>query len=406
MSEVTVVSTTGPSAAREAAGALRSGKHVVLLGAGVTLAEEAELKHQASERGLLMLGPGCGTSVVGEAGFGVWNSVRRGPIGIVSTTGSGVQELSCLVSSVGVSHALGVGPRDISQRVNGSGMLSALRFLGSDDRTKTILVAALTPMTSVARMVLATVENIGKPTVVCFLGSSLGPKLPKTVVHAKTLEEAAAHAVALSSGRKPKHVPTSPTAETKRIAEQEYSKFGYGQRYLRGLYSGGMLCAEAQVVLGELIGDVLSNIPIKPRSRLPDPRSSRGHACVDMGAAGLSAGLSPAVELGPRCERILKEAKDWEVGVVLLDVVLGHGAHPNPAEEIARVVDEAKQTVDRSGGYLSVVASIVGTDKDPQGVSAQRKKLEKVGVRVLDSNAQATRMAALIATKGRAHKSK
>jgi FdrA protein len=280
-------------------------------------------------------------------------------------------------------------------------MLSALKFLAEDGKTKVIVVAARTPTTSVAHRVLDAVRTTGKPAVVCFLGAGGGVKFPNGVAPAQTLEEAAAHAVSLAKKRGLGRATfTLSPDRIRKIAESEYSRFGYGQRYIRGLYSGGMLCTEAQVILRELVGTVRSNVPLELRLRLPDAHSSRGHACVDMGAPDLSGKNNPVTDLRPRCERLLKEAKDWEAAAVALDVILGHGAHPDPAGELARAVEEAKRTTDRGGGHLSVVASIVGTSKDPQNLSLQREKLEKAGVIVMPSNAQASRMAALIATAG------
>jgi succinyl-CoA synthetase alpha subunit len=405
MTEAIAISAPAPSAVQEAMNAMRTGKHVVLLSTGVTLAEEAELKHQASERGLLLLGPECGTSIVDGEGFGIWNSVRRGPIGIACNTGSGIQELSCLVDKVGISHAFGVGTRDFSQKIGGAGILSALKFLAADDKTRVILVAARFPTTTVARRMLDAVKGARKPAVVCFLGVGGRVKFPNGVVPAQTLEEAATHAVSLAEKRNLGETifALSPD-QIKKIAKSEYSRFGYGQRYIRGLYSGGMLCTEAQVILRKLVGTVRSNLPLELRSRLPDAHSSRGHACVDMGAPDLSGKDHPAIDLRPRCERLLKEAKCWDAAVVALDVILGHGAHPDPAGGLARAVEEAKQIADRGGGHLSVVAAIVGTSKDPQNLSLQREKLENAGVIIMPSNAQASRMAALIATTGDAWK--
>jgi len=225
------------------------------------------------------------------------------------------------------------------------------------------------------------------------------------VVPAQTLEDAAAHAVALVEKREPREVTsTLSPEEVRKIAEREHRRFSYGQKYIRGLYSGEMLCAEAMVVMQGLISDVRSNVPLKPRLRLPDPHSSRGHACVDFGAAELARGRQPLVDIGPRCERMLKEARDWETAVVVLDVVLGQGAHPDPAGELVKAVEEAKRVTDRGGGYLSVVASVTGTPRDPQGLVLQKEKLEKAGVLVMPSNAQAARIAALVATKGRVWK--
>jgi len=405
MAEFTVISVSGPPAARDAMRELRAGKHVVLLGGGVSLEEEIELKRAAAEREILLLGPECGTAIIEGKGYGFANAVRLGPVGIIGTVGTGIQEVSCLVDKVGVSHALGVGRQDLSQKVDGLGTVSALKFLGEDEATKIIVVIALAPPTSVAQRVLKAIQAVEKPAIVCFLGAGRGPKFPKGVIPAQTLEDAAAHAVALVEKRKPHEVTfTLSPEDVRKIAEQEHRRFSYGQKYLRGLYSGGMLCAEAMVVMQELIGDVRSNVPLKPRLRLPDPHSSRGHACVDFSAAELTRGQHPVVDLGPRCERMSKEARDWETAVVVLDVVLGEGAHPDPAGEIVEAGEGAKRITDRGGGCLSIVASITGTLRDPQGLVTQREKLEKAGVLVMPSNAQAARIAALIATKGRVWK--
>ncbi|MFQ6129897.1 MAG: FdrA family protein [Candidatus Hadarchaeaceae archaeon] len=405
MAEFTVISVSGPPAARDAMRALRGGKHVVLLGGGVSLEEEVELKQTAAEREILLLGPESGTAIIEGKGYGFANVVRRGPVGIIGTLGTGIQEVSCLVDEVGVSHALGVGPRDLSQKVDGLGTMGALKFLEKDESTKVIVVVALVPATSVARRVLKAIKVAEKPAVVCFLGSGRGTKFPRGVIPAQTLEDAAAQAVALVEKREPHEVTFAPSPEeVRKIAEQEHRRFSYGQKYIRGLYSGGMLCAEAMVVMQELIGGVRSNVPLKPRLRLPDPHSSRGHACVDFGAVELTQGRHPVVDLGPRCERMLKEARDWETAVVVLDVVLGQGAHPDPVGELVKAVDEAKRITNRGGGYLSVVASVTGTPRDPQGLVIQREKLEKAGVVVMPSNAQAARIAALIATKGKVWK--
>ncbi len=405
MAEFVVISVSGPPAARDAMRALRDDKHVVLLGGGVSLEEEIELKQAAAEREILLLGPGCGTAIIEGKGYGFANAVRRGPVGIVGTLGTGIQEVSCLVDEVGVSHALGVGPWDLSQKVDGLGTMGALKFLGEDESTKVIVVVALVPTTSVARRMLEAIKTVGKPAVVCFLGTGHGTKSPSGVIPAQTLEDAAAHAVALIEKREPRKVTsTLSPEEVRKIAEREHRRFSYGQKYIRGLYSGEMLCAEAMVVMQGLISDVRSNVPLKPRLRLPDPHSSRGHACVDFGAAELARGRQPLVDIGPRCERMLKEARDWETAVVVLDVVLGQGAHPDPAGELVKAVEEAKRVTDRGGGYLSVVASVTGTPRDPQGLVLQKEKLENAGVLVMPSNAQAARIAALVATKGRVWK--
>ncbi len=381
--------------------ALKIGKHVVLSSTGISLKEEIELKRAAEERGLLMLGPGCGTSILNGEGFGVWNSVSRGPIGIIGTFGSGIQQVACLVEKIGVSHALDVGFRDLSQSVKAAGMISALKFLEADAKTKVIALLSRTPVTSVKQQVIDAARRTGKPTVLCFLGDKARSTARSGLVQAKNFEDAAIQAVALLKMRGARNlIPKPPLEELKKIAEREYERFGYGQKYIRGVYSGGALCTEAMTVVGNFVKVISSNIPLEPRLRLPDPHSSKGHAFVDFGAEELTREQRPAVNVRPRCERIGKEAKDWETAVVLLDVILGNGAHPNPSEELAQAINKAKHA-EIGGGYLSVIASIIGTPNDPQNLTRQREQLERAGAVVMPSNAQAARIASIIATKGR-----
>jgi succinyl-CoA synthetase alpha subunit len=401
MAEALSISTSGPTAFKEAMEALKAGKHVVLLGNGISFAEELELKRFAAWNGLLLLGPRCATSILSGEGFGIWNSVRRGPIGIIGTFGSGIQHVACLLNRVGVSHALDVGFRDLSQSVGAYGTVSALRFLKEDARTEVLVLLSREPATNVKRLVLDEVEKTKKPAVICFLGGGAPKTAGVNFLHVKNLEEAAVQAVVLSGRKKVDAVSTPSLEKIRKIAEAEYERFGYGQKYVRGLYSGGALCTEGLTLISELLPTVYSNIPLKPRLRMPDLHSSRGHVCMDFGAYELSGGSHPAVNLVQRCGRILKEAKDWEAAVVLMDIILGNGAHPNPAAEIARAVKEAKKTADQMGGYLSVVASITGTQKDPQNLKHQRGQLKKAGVILMPSNAQAARVASLIATRGK-----
>ncbi len=402
MTKASEISSPRALAVREALQTLQAGEHVVL-SSPLSLEEEVELKKAAMQRGLLVMGPDYGTVIIGGERFGFTNAVRKGPIGIVGTLGAGIQEVSCLVDEVGASHAIGVGNRDLSQKVNGLGALSALRFLEADEATKAIVLIGKFPSTSVARRVLDAAKRSEKPVVMCLLGG-LTRMISKAGIPASTLEDAATKAMALVRKRKPRELTfTLQPGEIKKIVEREFTRFGYGQKYVRGLFSGGTLCHEAMLILQELVGDVYSNVPLKPRLRLPDPRSSKRHTCVDFEAEALArGGPHPMVDLAHRCEWMLGEARDWEVAVILLDIVLGQGSHPDPAGTLAKAVEEGKRLADREGGYLSVVASIVGTPRDPQNLALQREKLEKAGVVVMPSNAQAARLAVEVATRGRA----
>ena len=403
--DLILISTPGAFAAREARKALDAGKHVMIFSDGVSFEDEIELKLLATGKGLLLMGPEAGTSIIGGVGLGFSNSVRSGPIGIVGAAGTGIQEVACLIGmESGISHAIGVGGRDLSQRVDGIGTISALEFLARDENTEVVVLISKPPAASVSRKVLQAVRKIKKPSVVCFLGGSPSEISQAGATPAVTLEDAAAKAIAIARGEKPEEITfTFPEKEVKRIAKKEYSCFAYGQKYVRGLFSGGSLCDEAIVVLQELLGDICSNVPLKPRLKLPSPHHSKRHTCVDMGTEDFTRERPhPMIDPKLRCERMLKEARKLDVAVILFDVVLGYGAHPDPAGELVRAIREAKAVTEKTGGYLSVVASICGTSDDPQSLAGQEQKLKKAGVIVMPSNAQAARMAALIATRGKA----
>jgi FdrA protein len=397
MEEIVKISRWSSKTKNEIVQAIEEGKHTVVSANGLSLEEEAELKQKAFDRGVLFLAPDCKTSIIKGKGFGIWNSVKRGPIGIVSTSGSGLREISCLVNKVGVSHVLHVGSRDLSQKVDAWGTLAATRFLVRDAKTKAIILATPSPVVAVKKRLLDALEGLEKPCVICFLGTP-SKDFPNHVIGATNLESAANRAME-ALGKK--GVPELPTQEISEIVKSENKRFGYGQKYIRGVFAGTMLCIEAQFILSESIKTVQSNVPLNPSLRLPDPRSSRGHACVDVGAPELSGWKDPVIELKIVSRRILREARDWETAVLLLNVMLGSGAHPNPAKELSKAITEAKQIVRHSGGHLSVVASIVGTEHDPQNFKLQRKLLEEVGTIVVPSNAQVARLAALITTKGK-----
>jgi len=400
-----VISTPGEFAAREAMRALNAGKHVMIFSDAVPFEDEIELKQTALDKNLLLLGPEAGTSIIGGVGLGFANAVKRGPIGVVGAAGTGIQEITRLINvESGITHALGVGGRDLSQKVDGLGALGAIRFLANDPETKVIVLIAKAPATSVAQKLLKAAKETRKPIVACLLGAPESLVTRQGATYAATLGDAAAKAIALAQGKKPKEVTfTAPQKQIEATVERETENFAPGQKYIRGLFSGGTLCTETMLILQEFVGDIYSNVPLKPRLKLPSTDKSKRHTCIDMGTEEFTRGTPhPMIFFKPRCERLLREAKDWDVAVVVLDVVLGYGANLDPAGELVGAIAEAKKIMKKSNGYLSVVASVCGTSGDPQNLAAQRKKLEDVGVVVMPSNAEAARIAALIATKGKA----
>ena len=385
-----LISTPGEYAAAEALKALRLGLHVMLFSDNVSVADEAMLKREGGERGLLVMGPDCGTAIVRGIPLGFANAVRPGPVGVIGASGTGMQQVTCLVdrAGVGISHALGTGGRDLRAEIGGRTMLAALDELAADAATRVIVLISKPPAPEVAARVLERARGTGKPVVACFLGAPAAEVRGGTVTAASTLEDAAAMAVALARGERPD--PASP-------ALPAFPDPGLrpGQRYIRGLFSGGTFCYEATLLLAEALENVRSNTPVGRAARLPDPWHSSGHALVDLGDDEFTRGRPhPMIDQRLRNERIAREAEDPETAVLLIDVVLGYGAHPDPAREIVPALRAARARAEREGRGLALVGFLCGTEGDPQGLARQEAALREAGVVLAASNAQAARLAA------------
>src|SRR6266511_830391 len=300
------------------------------------------------------MGADCGTAILDGVGLGFANAVRRGPVGVVGASGTGIQEVTCLLDAagVGVSHAVGVGGRDLSVAVGGTMTLRALELLAGDEQTRAILVISKPPDPRVAERVAAAAAATGKPVALAFPGMDTPPPLPAGVAFAGSLEAAATWAAASQGAAAlPPDAAAAPAVTPGAI---------------RGLFSGGTLCYEAMAVVARaLAGRVASNIPLRPEWRLADAARSDGHTFVDFGDDAMTEGRAhPMIDPSLRAERFRREAADPETGVVLLDVVLGYGAHPDPAGELAPLVERALAA--RPDG-LSVVVALGGAAGAPRG---------------------------------------
>jgi FdrA protein len=393
----------GRYATDEAWDALSHGLHVLLFSDNVSLEDEIALKKYAREHGLLLMGPGAGTTILNNVALGFANVLPRGPVGIVSAAGTGLQEVSTLLArhGVGISQGLGTGGRDLKKEVGGIMMLEALKALQQDEATSVLVLISKPPADEVVRLILDQVAASAKPTVICFLGgdTSALEKIPN-VFPARTLYECASLAAQLV---RPEVgiVNELLEAENIRLAEQAKSlKAGRNtsQRYLRGLFSGGTLCYEAQVIWEKILEEpVYSNAPLPGGSALPDSTKSRQHTAVDLGEEEFTVGRPhPMIDNDLRIRRLLQEARDPEVAVIMLDVVIGYGAHPDPAAELGQAVENAQKLARAEGRELIFVASVTGTEEDPQSLSRTISTLEHAGVIVCDSNSAAARLTALL----------
>lgn len=361
-----LVSVPGRFAFAEAMDALQAGCDVMIFSDNVPVEQEIRLKDVAADRGLLVLGPDCGTAVVGGVGLGFANAVLPGPVGLVAASGSGAQQLMCLLDAagVGISAVLGVGGRDLSGAVAGRSTRAALAALDDDPATELVLLVSKPSDPGVAADVRAFADRLATPV----LPAIVGPGEPD-------LTAAAERALARLGADVPRwpRWPGRPPART-------------GPGVLHGLFAGGTLCDEAMVIAAERLGPIRSNIPLRAEWRT-DPRAvGPGHAMVDFGDDAFTTGRAhPMIDQALRLERLAADLADPQVAALLLDVVLGHGAHPDPAAELAPVI--------AAGANTPVVVSLVAAAADPQDRDRQAAVLQAAGAHVFASNAEATRFA-------------
>jgi FdrA protein len=177
--------------------------------------------------------------------------------------------------------------------------------------------------------------------------------------------------------------------------EKAAQKLKPGQKYFRGLFSGGTLCQEAQLILSQTIACIYSNIAQQPELKLKEGKLSRGNTLVDLGEDEFTLGTPhPMIDYTLRCKRIREEAEDPEVAIILLDVVLGYGSHPNPAEPLSKVIKQVRSN--HPEREIIWLASLCGLDEDPQNYSKQKEALESLGVIIAPTNAAAARGVALV----------
>lgn len=402
---LSLISVPGQFAKAEAMRSLRKGLHVFLFSDNVSVAEEIELKKFAQEKGLLVMGPGCGTSLINGVALGFGNVVKEGPVGIVAASGTGIQEVASLISNagVGISHAIGTGGRDLSDQIGGITTRQGLHMLEEDPKTQVVVLISKPPGSRTALELSRILGQMSKPTVVNFIGMGAELSVGKNVLVATTLEDAVLKAVSLVKKEEPRRIVfTEEIAKVLSKAKDEYSKFAENQQFVRGLFSGGTLCSEATLILADLISPVSSNVPPRAELKMKDTKTSSGHVCIDLGDEEFTVGRAhPMIDPFVRQQKLLQEAKDPETAVVLLDIVLGYGSHEDMAGALSETIREAKSLKEKSGGYLSVVACVVGTFEDPQNSIEQERKLSTCGVVVMPNNTQVARMATLIATRGK-----
>lgn len=373
-----LVSVPGRYAAEVTREALDLGRNVFLFSDHVPVEDEVAVKSEAAAKGLLVMGPDCGTARVAGAGLGFANRVRPGPIGLVAASGTGLQAVASRVHALGsgLSQALGTGGRDLSEAVGGATALQAIDLLGRDPATEVLVLISKPPAPRVTARVLAalqtTANRTGKPAVICLLGRALPFRRLGALHFAGSLSEAAELAVAVAAS------PDESREWSVAPAAADAPRRGA----LRGLFSGGTLAQEALEGWTALFGPVTSNLAAPGASAWDPSAQTTGHRLLDLGDDAFTAGRPhPMLDPAAVAERLEREAQDPAVAAVLLDVVLGDGAHPDPASVLAPAIRKAKG----SETAPDVAVVLVGTDDDPQDLEDQRERLTEAGARVFET---------------------
>lgn len=387
-----VISVPGAYAAYEARRALSEGLHVMLFSDNVSVQDEIGLKQEAVKKGLLMMGPDCGTAILGGAMLGFANAVRQGPIGIVGASGTGTQEVTCAIHQLGsgITQAIGTGGRDLSEQVGGLTTLFAIDALAKDDATKVIVVISKPPAQTIAMQVERKLKSVNKPVVVHFVGAGRSD-VDGNIHHAPDLVTTARVAVALATGSSEKDafehaaLPQELLEKAKKVRTKQ-------QRVLRGLYTGGTLASEAHAYLQQKWGDIASNLG--HGSSPVDKAGPEQHAIIDLGGDEFTKGRPhPMIDPLPRVERLKQEASNPHLAVVLMDIVLGTGSHVDPAGAMLLAIAFAQKQAKERGQTITFVACVVGTDGDSQAMDTQIAKLQRAGVVVMTNNMDAVRFA-------------
>jgi succinyl-CoA synthetase alpha subunit len=395
--DLALISVPGDYAAAEAMKALSLGLHVMLFSDNVDVEQERTIKQYAKTRGLLVMGPDCGTAIVNGVPLGFANVVRRGVIGLVAASGTGLQEVTSRIHNRGggVSQAIGTGGRDLRDAISGITMMEGLRALADDEDSRVIVLISKPPSPAIAGRILDLATASGRPTVVHFLGSPVDAIRGAGLHAACSLADAADIALSLASNAETSVVeaPQPPLDLDATLAALAPT-----QRLVRGLFSGGTFCYEAQLAFIARGLRCRSNAPV--HGALPVDRRSDDHILLDMGDDEYTRGRPhPMIDPTLRNAAIRQAAEDGHVAVLLFDVVLGYGAHPSPGDAVAEALRGAQRTAALQGRRIVAIGHVCGTDRDPQDRTRQIGALASAGAIVADSNIEAASIAADIALR-------
>ncbi|MGL4367193.1 MAG: acyl-CoA synthetase FdrA [Brevinemataceae bacterium] len=389
-----VISIPGNHAYHEVKRCLDNNINVMLFSDNMSIEDELKLKQLAVSKDLLMMGPDCGTSIINGIGLCFANKVRKGNIGIVGASGTGIQEATVLIDKLGagISHAIGTGGRDLSQEIGGLMMMQGMKMLEQDSQTDIVLLISKPPAKEIAEKILDQAKKSSKTYIICFINGDKNLVEEKGFQFAMTLEEAGFAAANASLSK----VISPDFSQEQIIASAVQKTLKQGQRYLRALYCGGTLAAETEMIVGK-DHMVYSNVSKIKERKLSDPFVSKENSIIDLGDDVFTQGKPhPMIDPSIRNSRIIKEAQDKSVAVMILDFELGYGSNSNPVGMTVESLKKAKQIAKDDSREIVIICYLLSTKGDKQNIQEQKRLLEDLDVIMVNSNAEAARIASAV----------
>lgn len=371
-----IISIPGEYAFREAMKALKNNLHVMLFSDNMSIDEEIKLKEYAISKNLLLMGPDCGTSVINNIGLCFSNKIKKGNIGIVGASGTGIQEAIVQLSKkgLGISQAIGTGGRDLKKEVGGLMMLSGLEALNNDPQTEIIVLISKPPAKEVEKKIFEKLKTINKKKIIYFIDGEKIKNNSENMIFVNSLLEIAEVCSSIKLNKK--------------ITEDQIKYIENYKSYIKnkniiGLYCGGTLCAESLALLREYVNNLRSNVAKKDSELLLDLENFDGNVLIDLGDDHFTKGKAhPMIDPSIRLIEIEKAVNKNNTGIIILDFEIGYGANENPVEETYNLIKKLQNKLKQENKKILFITYLCGTEEDYQGYEKNKKLLEEISLTV------------------------
>ena len=378
--------------------------HLFVFSDHVPLEDEIYLKNLSLENNVLFMGPEAGTSILNGTVFGFGNRVRKGSVGIIGASGTGIQESSTMIDlfGEGISHGIGVGGRDLRNDIGGMMTMKAMEVFENDPNTKAVLLVSKPVDNDVRNEIINKINNFSKKNyVLCLVGDNENREDSARIKFSKSIQTSVLKILKSlddNGYKKIMDVIRSQINDSIKQSESLSKDLNEEQKFIRGFFAGGTLCYESKIILEQMIGKVYSNLSSDDEYSIKGSVTSKENTLIDFGEEEFtSARPHPIIDPLLRKNRILEDANDPNVGVIIIDIICGINAAKNTIASHAETIKKAIQTAKEQGRKLSIFAYICGTEKDVS--ENELKLLTDSGAKLFTSNALMSFAAALVVNK-------